>query len=519
MTLSTNSITPLSESPGDAGRDRFESTNNLVDFESESAESNRSQARILTFSERTPVSLATLKRDRIQFDAAEAISLGQALCLALMTAQRLRRINTEGDLASPVAPVTTDTVFIDPTSRLGVSVSDPGDELTAIQAVGRILSDIMPRDTRVSRETKIISKALASPPQFGTMSELSEALAAFEQSEGRELIQAVYERWKKGDVTTRTLPSLDSRPTSPIRLGSQPLGVAVAVIVVAILIVGISAGFLMRRSPAEGSTITNAEGATNTVESAPLLDARPITPVPSGLLPWSVARADRPAISASSVVHAKPPAPTAPSPAAARIQRPASALPSPSIARVVLPLVSDPPIIRPIADLPSTAPQLAERVEGDATSVSGASDVIRNSNSVASATNRATAGRGDSARGPSHSFSDVRPRPVVYPRTYGPGDVDVAPPIPVLPRLLAGLQPSSPGVRLDALQLAVVVEPDGTAFSVTAMSAPQNMAEFVLITSVLAVVKSWEFTPAKKEGVPVRYQMIVPVRSVTKFAP
>ena len=515
MTLSTNSITPLSESPGDARRDRFESTNNLVDFESENAESTRSEARILPFSERTPVSLATLKRDRIQFDAAEAISLGQALCLALMTAQRLRRINTEGDLASPVAPVTTDTVFIDPTSRLGVSVSDPGDELTAIQAVGRILSDIMPRDTRASRETKIISKALASPPQFATMSELSEALAAFEQSEGRELIQAVYERWKKGDVTARALPSLDSRPTSPIRLGSQPLGVAVAVIVVAILIVGVSAGFLMRRSPAQGSTSTNAEGGTSTVETAPLLDARAIAPVTSGLPPWSVARADRPAISASSVVHAKPPAPTAPSPAAARIQRPASALPSPSIARVELPVVSDLPIVRPIGDPPSIAPQLAERVERDATPVSGDSDVIRNSNNVVSA----TTGRGDSARASSHSFSHIRPRPVVYPRTYGPGDVDVAPPIPVLPRLLAGLQPSSPGVRLDALQLAVVVEPDGTAFSVTAMSAPQNMAEFVLITSVLAVVKSWEFTPAKKDGVPVRYQLIVPVRSVTKSAP
>ena len=72
---------------------------------------------------------------------------------------------------------------------------------------------------------------------------------------------------------------------------------------------------------------------------------------------------------------------------------------------------------------------------------------------------------------------------------------------------------------MDALQIAVVVELDGTVYSVTAVNPPQNMSEFVLLTSALAVVKSWEFSPATKDGAPVRYRLVVPVWAVTKSAP
>jgi hypothetical protein len=40
------------------------------------------------------------------------------------------------------------------------------------------------------------------------------------------------------------------------------------------------------------------------------------------------------------------------------------------------------------------------------------------------------------------------------------------------------------------------------------------MGEYVLLTSALAVVKSWEFEPASKDGVPVRYRLIVPLRAL-----
>jgi hypothetical protein len=69
------------------------------------------------------------------------------------------------------------------------------------------------------------------------------------------------------------------------------------------------------------------------------------------------------------------------------------------------------------------------------------------------------------------------------------------------------------------LAIAVVVDENGRAFSVRGLNAPQNMGEFVLLTSALAVVKSWEFRPALKDGAPVRYRLLVPLRDLTRSAP
>ena len=518
MTFSVGSITPLSESPGRATSARDESE--LQSFDSENAEPNRSQSGLLAISERTPVSLATLKRDRIHCSRAEAVSIGQALCLALVTAQRRQRMNPD-DEVSLVPPVTTETVFIDPTTRLGVSVNHSGDDPTAIQSVATILSDIVPSAGRSSLEKKVISKALASPPRFGTLGELSEALAAFEQPDGRELIQAVYDRWQKGNVTTlatsdvtmvatsdvsNTTPSLfsfESKTTSSLRLGWQPKGIVATVFVVAILMVGIAAALLMRRSSAEDNTIA--------VETAPLLDARPIASVTAGLHTWSVALADRPALSMASLSGRDAESPAAPSSVVARIERPSPSPPRQSVARGESPVVSAPPIPRPNADLPSTAPQLTESGERGAPSAPGTPDAIRGDHGVGSAISPAPTEPVKNAPTPSSSVSNGIARSV----TYSARDTDVIPPIPILPRLVAGWQTSSPGSGLDALNIAVVVDETGRAFSVTGLNAPQNLGEHLRLTSALAVVKSWEFQPATKDGAPVRYRLLVPLRAVT----
>jgi hypothetical protein len=95
----------------------------------------------------------------------------------------------------------------------------------------------------------------------------------------------------------------------------------------------------------------------------------------------------------------------------------------------------------------------------------------------------------------------------------------VTPPAAVFPQLLGVLSPASPGIRLDALTIAVVVNEDGTVDSVKGVNAPQSMGEFVLLTAALSVVKSWHFRPAIKDGAPVRYRQIVPLRMVTRAAP
>jgi protein TonB len=359
----------------------------------------------------------------------------------------------------------------------------------------------------------------------------------------------VYERWEKREVPTTAVatsiaadatptPSTpDSTPAAPFRSSYHPAAVASAVIVAAIAIVGTGGWFLMSRS-AEESTVAAPPAIV------PLLQARPIAPTMSANFPALMSAlvdenhgaADSPNASAPplsvasaqltasfalvpSVARTEPRAPSTPS--IARTESPARSAPAPSVARTEPPSVSDPPIPQPTGQPPSaTAALPTGPAEVGATSVSRTTDdVSRNNDGVAAAIDRAAPETSNNAVARSRSIAAPWPAPAATPLTYDAGHPDVTPPIPVLPRLLAGLQPSSPGVRLDALTIAVVVNGDGTAYSVTALNPPQNMGEFVLLTAALSVVKGWQFSPATRDGAPVRYRLIVPLRAVTTPAP
>jgi TonB family protein len=74
------------------------------------------------------------------------------------------------------------------------------------------------------------------------------------------------------------------------------------------------------------------------------------------------------------------------------------------------------------------------------------------------------------------------------------------------------LSQSSPGNRADVLTIAVVVNPNGTVDSVKAVNAPVTLGESVMLTAALSAVKAWHFRPAIKDGAPVKYRQIVPLR-------
>jgi outer membrane biosynthesis protein TonB len=84
---------------------------------------------------------------------------------------------------------------------------------------------------------------------------------------------------------------------------------------------------------------------------------------------------------------------------------------------------------------------------------------------------------------------------------------------------LAGLRPSSPKVRLDALTIAVVVNPDGSVDSVHGLVAPENISEVLLLTEALSAVKSWRFSPATRDGAPVKYRQVVPIGTLSRATP
>jgi hypothetical protein len=130
--------------------------------------------------------------------------------------------------------------------------------------------------------------------------------------------------------------------------------------------------------------------------------------------------------------------------------------------------------------------------------------------------------RGRSSSGANAVRTDIAaasPNPSAQAPTYSKDDRDVTPPAPIISRLVAGLQPTSPGVRLDALTIAVVVNPDGTVDSVRGLVAPENMSETLLLTQALSIVKSWRFSPATRDGAPVKYRQVIPVSALTRETP
>ena len=326
---------PPPELPGWAVLSREESTKALEAFEPETPQPDPSRSAVTISSSRPPVSLAALKAAGIQISGDEAIAIGQALCRAFITAPLLRRIN-DSDTTSVSSPVTTETVFIDANGRVDANVSDSHDAAAAIQSVGKVLSDIFPPHLRLFLQTKIV----ASPPQFETLDELSKALAAYEHPDGRELIQALYERavpsteiaptevpttqvltaavatsavaTSIAPATTPTTSLPESKPAAPSRSKYHPLAVAAALVVGAIAIVGVSGWLLITRWSAAKSTVAvlparsvaPATGAT-VPEPAPTLfkDALADPQNPAGPVPL-VARAERPVVSIPPVAAA-----------------------------------------------------------------------------------------------------------------------------------------------------------------------------------------------------------------------
>jgi hypothetical protein len=96
--------------------------------------------------------------------------------------------------------------------------------------------------------------------------------------------------------------------------------------------------------------------------------------------------------------------------------------------------------------------------------------------------------------------------------TYDQSDADVTPPSALSTQMSGILSTESPGIRTEVLTIAVVVSENGQVLSVRAVNSPRNIGESLVLYGALASVKSVQFRPARKQGIPVKYRLIVPVR-------
>jgi len=74
------------------------------------------------------------------------------------------------------------------------------------------------------------------------------------------------------------------------------------------------------------------------------------------------------------------------------------------------------------------------------------------------------------------------------------------------------LSTESPGIRAEVLTIAVIVSERGRVLSVKAVNAPRNVGESIVLLGALASIKSAQFRPAIRDGIPVKYPLLVPIR-------
>jgi len=95
------------------------------------------------------------------------------------------------------------------------------------------------------------------------------------------------------------------------------------------------------------------------------------------------------------------------------------------------------------------------------------------------------------------------------PRTYGPNDADVTPPV-VLSQQLPPWRPSKLAATRRDYQgaVALVIDESGNVESVALLTSLQPEYNPVL----LKAAREWKFRPATKDGLPVRYRKVVGIR-------
>lgn len=111
---------------------------------------------------------------------------------------------------------------------------------------------------------------------------------------------------------------------------------------------------------------------------------------------------------------------------------------------------------------------------------------------------------------PTRPLADRSARPVIYDAR----DSDVRPPRAAAQQLTGMWSPLT--ATEDPWGIAVVVNEAGTVDSVRSVNQPRTMAESLQLTSALSTVKSWQFRPATKDNIPVKYRLILPLRVATR---
>jgi hypothetical protein len=450
-------------------------------------------------SETLTMSLRDVHRAGVAFEWDEAVAMAQSLCRAFAAAQLLPR--TAYDRTPSIAELSlarSEAVVIDAAGHVFASGDGPRTVTEAVQCIGATLSDLLPVTDPMCIRARVVSKAAASSPEYESLEALSHALTAYEFRDREDLIGRVFQRATRHDLPEATvtlsktvaktitkapiqLPDLAASAlaawarTRPL-LTSKALHV-VAMCTIAACAVGIGGWVMWSRLSHPAATVVSATPRVEALPdeaaipaSAALVEPVRSEPLVAKAASRAVKRTEatvRRAVSNRGPVN-KPALGTLPVDSGAKPDDLPS-VPSPTGGALPAATVDAPPAVAPTA-----------------------SGVERG------------------------SVGSSRPREDRLPigdRTYDRDNADVTPPSVMYNRKLSGiLSTDSPGIRAEVLTIAVIVDEDGTVDSVKAVSPPRNIGESLVLLGALSSIKSVQFRPAMKDGVPVKYSLTVPIR-------
>jgi outer membrane biosynthesis protein TonB len=99
----------------------------------------------------------------------------------------------------------------------------------------------------------------------------------------------------------------------------------------------------------------------------------------------------------------------------------------------------------------------------------------------------------------------VAPRESAVATIYSSSDVDVQPPVMVHPSLPPTIFVARNAEAVVINRMELVIAADGSVERVRLVNGPTRMPDMMLLSGA----KLWKFSPAVKDGVPVRYRTTV----------
>ena len=432
--------------------------------------------------EEMQMSLAEFRALRVPMDWREAVAIIQELAHTINRSGRDAEVpDLDHLILAIVAPSGMDRRARNHPQVLVRRGGAPPDH--PVRAIARLLQELVEGASPPPQLRLLISQDAAKPPLHSTVTEFSGALRSFERPDRLGDIAKVLSRAR--DAQDDSSAREDAKAAEPTRLdralewarSQSPVTVLIAGLVVAVLVPalwfgsGQSSETWFALKDRAGQTIASARRlAGSTVdalgtlfpESTPeVLDGEGDSPIPDPDPPRAVA----------ATVQVAP----------ADSQRAQS---SPSVAR---PIGSVPRLTRSVPRLTGTPVALLDTRAVASQQRDGAGRPSLVTDATSAPTREVGASVGDSDG------------------LYTSGDQDVVPPSfthPKLPSVTDGAAQS----RVDS-ELHIIVDKNGVVEAVT-LHSPSNLYRDRMLVSA---AKAWRFTPAVRDGRPVRYELRLPI--------